>query len=120
MISDWKLPDDVSILPAGWRLYRINEGVQRHYLNDRLGLSVLVGLENHDGKWWLHVSCVHFDRMPTWEEFKDIKATFIGRDKKAIQVFPNEKQYVNIDPRCLHLFSAPDDGLPDFTHHGGL
>jgi hypothetical protein len=120
VISDWKLPDDVSILPSGWRLWRIRRGIQRHYVNDRRRLSVLAGMENHDGKWWLHISCVQEERMPTWEEFKEIKQIFIGRDNKAIQVLPNEKEYVNMDPRCLHLFHCPNDGLPDFTHEGGL
>jgi hypothetical protein len=83
-------------------------------------MQCLVGLELHDGKWWLHVSVSHPHKLPTWAELKEVKELFIGRDKKAIQILPNEKEYVNMHPYCLHLFHSDEDGLPDFTHGGGL
>lgn len=119
MIADWKLPDRVLVLPPHYEFYDIYQGQVRRYLRSD-GMSIICGMENHDGKWWLHVSCAKPDSLPTWEDFKEVKAIFIGRDKKAIQILPNEKEYVNIHPYCLHLYHCGNDDLPDFTHEGQL
>lgn len=72
-----------------------------------------------DGKRWMHVSCSRPSSLPTWEDLRLVKDTFIGRDKKAIQVLPPEAEYVNLHPNVLHLWSCLDgDGLPDFRKEG--
>lgn len=72
-----------------------------------------------DGKRWMHVSCSRPNRLPSWEELKLVKDTFIGRERKAIQVLPPEAEHVNIHPYALHLFSClDDDPLPDFRVDG--
>ena len=119
MIADWKLPDRVTILLPGYRFIDNYMNIQKRYLRND-GMSVICGMENHDGKWWLHVSCAKPDRLPTWEDLKEVKNTFIGRYKKAIQILPNEKEYVNIHPYCLHLYNCDNDMLPDFIHEGQL
>ena len=79
------------------------------------GLVVLAGVGLWEGKRWLHVSCSHKNKMPSWKELKEVKEKFIG-DRKAIQIFPIKSEYVNIMPNCLHLWAClDDDGLPDFT-----
>lgn len=79
------------------------------------GLVVLVGVGIWEGKGWIHVSCSHRDKVPSWKELCEVKDQFIG-DHKAIQVFPKKAEYVNIMPNCLHLWAClSDDGLPDFT-----
>lgn len=118
MICSWKLPFRISILPPNWSEGK-NYGPCRVYFAEN-GIKILHGKENHDGKWWDHVSISAANRMPTFEELKDIKNILIGRDKKAIQIFPNEKEYINLHPYFLHIFHSDEDGLPDFTHEGGI
>jgi hypothetical protein len=69
-----------------------------------------------DNKRWLHVSLSHKDRIPTYEELCEVKARFVGEDKKAIMVFPTAENHVNIHPNCLHLWHCLDeDPLPEFS-----
>lgn len=76
--------------------------------------------EYSDGKRWLHVSCSLPDRPPPWMDLRLVKDTFIGTDRKAIQVFPVQSEYVNLHPFVLHLWACLDgDGLPDFRNVDG-
>ena len=46
---------------------------------------------------------------------------FIGKDRKAVLVFPPEKEKINIHPYCMHLFAClSEDVLPDFTKGSGM
>src|SRR3990167_1384383 len=68
-----------------------------------------------DGRRWMHVSCSRPSSLPTWEDLRLVKDTFIGIERKAIQVLPPQSEYVNLHPYVLHLWSCLDgDGLPDF------
>ncbi len=58
-----------------------------------------------DGSRWLHVSISRSDRLPTWDEVREMKDHFIGRKHEAIQVLPSEDDYVNVNSYCLHLWS---------------
>lgn len=80
------------------------------------GLSVIAsGDTEADGKRWLHVSCAHRRQLPTWEELRWVKETFVG-DRYAVQEFPPPDRYVNIHPYCLHLFACLDEWpLPEFS-----
>lgn len=83
------------------------------------GLLVVVSAGvMQDGKEWLHVSFSRKSKMPTYADLQLVKREFIGRDKKAVMVFPEEKNYVNIHPNCLHLWYCEDNPLPEFS--GGL
>jgi hypothetical protein len=74
-----------------------------------------------DNRRWMHVSCSRPNRLPSWEELRLVKDTFIGRDRKALQVLPPQAEYVNIHPHVLHLWSCLDgDGLPDFRWFGQI
>jgi hypothetical protein len=69
-----------------------------------------------DGRTWLHVSLSREDRIPSYEDIKVTKRTFVGDDHEAYQVFPPVERHVNINPNVLHLFCWPDGPvLPDFT-----
>lgn len=108
------------VLPFGWRTLdrRLDGGA---YLHEGRQLSVILSAAiEQDGKNWLHVSCAHPNRLPTWETLKEVKDLFIGRGRQAIQVLPSEKHYINIHPYCLHLFVCLDDAdpVPDFTRQG--
>jgi hypothetical protein len=91
------------------------------YRHINIDLAVICSArEEADGKRWMHVSCSRPSRMPDWEDLRLVKDTFIGRDRKAIQVLPAQSEYVNLHPYCLHLWSCMDgDTLPDFRV-GGL
>lgn len=74
------------------------------------GLNILRSIsETNDGRKWLHVSVSRPDRMPEWMEIKKVKENFIGKDREAIQMFPKEKDYVNVHKYCLHLWSPLED-----------
>ena len=86
----------------------------------RKGMVILSESIELDGKRWLHLSASYRGRLPEYNELKQIKNIFIGKDKKAIQVFPEENKNINIHEFCLHLWHCVDgDGLPDFIRGMG-
>ncbi len=108
------------VLPENWKV--LSEGVDGAVFVRRDGLQVIVsGRTEKDGHRWLHVSAANMaqERMPTYQELCEVKDLFIGRQAKAVQVFPPEAEKVNINPYCLHLWHNADvDPLPDFTGGG--
>lgn len=108
------------ILPHGWRVDEAGFDGAR-YLH-RKGLRAIVSacIED-DGRPWLHMSLSRADRLPTWDELREAKDLFIGRDRHAYQCLVPPSEYVNVHPFCLHLF-APVDGraLPDFRKGGTI
>jgi hypothetical protein len=90
------------------------------HLWDRRGLKVIVtGMPYQDKKRWIHLSCSRKAFLPSWQDLKDVKATFIGPDKLAIQVLPREDKFVNLYSHVLHLYHCLDgDPIPDFTMGG--
>jgi hypothetical protein len=95
-----------------------------HSIAPRRMLSMFVictARVEQDGLRWLHVSCSRRDRLPDWADLRLIKHTFIGDDRVALQVLPREHDYVNIAPRCMHLWSCLDgEPVPDFRVHGQI
>jgi len=82
-------------------------------------LRVLESLERHNGEEWLHVSASYATRLPTWEEMRQVKDTFIGKDREAYMILPPEERYVNDHPYVLHLWCCVDGPvLPDFRRFG--
>ena len=81
-----------------------------------LGLRVIVSGAYYEGKKWIHVSLSRRTRMPTYDDLVMVKRAFLGPDRKAIMVLPEERNHVNIHPYCLHLWHCVDgDGLPEFS-----
>jgi hypothetical protein len=79
-------------------------------------LRAIVGVEVVAGELWAHlsVSAQTPARLPTWGELGWCKRYFLG-DRKAVQVFPVQAEYVNIHPHVLNLYAPLDrDPLPDF------
>jgi hypothetical protein len=85
-------------------------------------IKVIVSIDlPPDGRRWIHLSCSHEDRLPNWEELKEVKERFIGEEKTALQVLPPKSRYVNFHPHRLHLWHCLDgDVVPDFTNNGIL
>lgn len=106
------------VLPFGWiQEPDVYPGVAV-YTHNRFGVRALLSAQVElDGKRWIHVSVSRRDkRLPTWENLRIVKETFIGADKLAVQVLPRERDYVNIHPGVLHLWHCLDgDPTPDFT-----
>lgn len=74
-----------------------------------------------DGRRWMHVSCSKPLELPSWDDLKLVKDTFIGRDRTALQVLPRAAEYVNIHPYVLHLYACLDgDVTPDFRVEGTI
>jgi hypothetical protein len=108
---------ELSALAAGWHKDIGGEDGGMWHLGP-LRVIASIGVEN-DGKAWLHVSCSFAKGLPEYEDMTAVKRVFIGKDRKAIQVFPAEKEHVNI-AEVLHLYSClEEDSLPDFTHGTG-
>jgi hypothetical protein len=105
------------VLPANWRMMPSADGA-KYVAPDRLSVIVSGSFEL-DGKRWLHVSCARPDRLPSWEDLREVKNRFIGADKLAVQVLPPESRYISIHPYCLHLWHCIDaDPVPDFARGG--
>lgn len=111
-----RIPDELLIMPAGWRLYRPTVVVKSKAYISAGGLRVIVTESTYDdGRWWRHVSVSLSNRLPTWSELREVKDLFVGRNRKAIQVFPPQNEYVSVHPYVLHLWCClEDDPLPDF------
>lgn len=92
------------------------------YVHLNMPLKVICSAQvEADGKRWMHVSCSRPNRLPSWEELSLVKDTFIGRERKAVQVLPAADEHVNINPNVLHLWACLDgDGLPDFRKDGAI
>jgi len=107
------IPADWTFLPAG-----SNQFVRVFFNRSRAarGLFVLFSVASErDSRRWIHVSASHRDRLPSWDELRDVKRVFIGDSCKAIQVLPPEDEYINLHPYVLHLWSCVDaDVVPDF------
>lgn len=81
------------------------------------GLFIIASIQKElDNKQWIHVSFSRQNKLPSYNDLKLVKNVFIGKDKKAIQIFPEDDAHVNLMPNCLHLWHCLDgDPLPDFT-----
>jgi hypothetical protein len=93
----------------------------------RGGIQVIVSVSyQQDHRIWIHVSaCGRRTEkdyyLPSWEDMKRVKHDFIGPDRWAYQVFPNEAEYINHNPYVLHLFALleGEPALPDFCKGTG-
>ena len=85
------------------------------------GMIVIASMaREQDGKRWVHLSCSHRIRLPTWEEVNEVRNDFLGRDKKAIHILETEEERESMHPNVLHLWHCLDeDPLPDFTRGTG-
>lgn len=101
-------------LPVGWEQTLSPIPFQQCYTK-YTGLVVFSGETDFEGDLWLHVSCSHRNKIPSWKELKEVKNIFVGPGRKAIQIFPKEGQYVNFCKTCLHLWcNLSRDIVPDF------
>jgi hypothetical protein len=101
------------VLPVDWRCEDARENGAAYRCSR--GLLVMAEVELVRGEMWLHVSLSRAAALPSWEDLREVKDLFVGRDRKAVQVLPPASEYVNIHPHCLHLYAPVEhDPLPDF------
>lgn len=95
-------------VPAGWQCaQRAEDGAS--WVNKTNGLTVIESVAREvDGRRWLHVSVSRAARVPTWEDLTLVRRTFVGEQREAYSVLPPADRYVNIHPRCLHLWACLD------------
>lgn len=102
---------------AGWRRDGWSGGAA--IFRGRGGLLVLLELEPHGGKAWVHVSVSiktpdGGNSLPSWAELAEVKRVFIGEQRKAIQVLPAAEEHFTFAD-VLHLWHCLGrDPLPDF------
>jgi hypothetical protein len=105
--------------PLAWTVHR-DPVLHYRKIADTL-MVVLSARREADGRRWLHVSFSRPSKLPSWDDLREVKNTFVGKDRRAIQVLPPESEYVNIHDYCLHLWCCLDgDPLPDFRYEGQL
>lgn len=101
--------------PPGWVCLR-HEGHDADYRNPSGLFAIVSACVELDGKRWIHFSMSHRKRLPEWEEMVEAKEAFFGPESTAYQVFAPRSKWVNIHPRCLHLWVCLDGPVtPDFT-----
>jgi hypothetical protein len=115
--------DILARVPPAWRLVQKTEDGAAFV---RGCVQVIVSAAyQQDGRVWVHVSACGRTgsgyRLPEWDEMKRVKHDFIGAERWAYQVFPAERDYVNLNPYVLHLFAllGGEPALPDFTKGTG-
>jgi hypothetical protein len=112
------LPGRGGPLHVDYHLDKLAADGARYLRRDRMSV-IFSGAVEQDGKRWLHVSCAFANKLPTFDDLRQIKEVFLGTEAYAVQVFPPQKHYVNIHPYCLHLFACIDGyPLPEFTRGG--
>lgn len=101
-------------IPSYYQLCEQKEDGESYRFN---GLVIIWSIDTElDGKNWLHVSFSRKSRIPDYLDITRTKRDFIGDDRKAIMIFSEKENHVNLHPYCLHLWCCLDgDGLPDFT-----
>lgn len=104
---------------AGWKIVeKRSDGLACRRADGVLAIASGILLE---GRHWIHVSVSRRSRLPSWMDLKAVKNMFIGPDRRAIQILPAQKEYVNFCKYCLHLWACvEEDGLPDFTMGKGI
>jgi len=95
--------------PAGWSydgcFGHDNEFLASCYRNKGMGLVVLLSLSTLDGgARFVHCSLSRRSRLPSWQDVKVVKDTFLGEDSEAFHVLPKKDDYINLCPFCLHLW----------------
>lgn len=72
------------------------------------GMRALFSVEIHpDGKW-VHLSVSHENKLPSWGELVSAKRDFFGPEITAVQILPDDSQYVNLHNHTLHLWHYLD------------
>lgn len=104
------------VLPSTYSL--IEDYQNAGYYMRRDGMTVITEVAEYQKRLWLHVSCAHPDRLPSWADLREAKTVFCGPKRLALSIMPSEAEYVNIHPYVLHLWCPLDHNpIPDFRRY---
>lgn len=117
--EEWAEAFFASLQPwLNWTVHDSPAGVHARKIGDTM-LVIFSAQRERDDRRWVHVSVSRPSRLPSWDDLREVKDTFIGRDRRALQILPPRAEYVNFHKNVLHLWHCLDgDGLPDFRHDG--
>jgi hypothetical protein len=97
-------PLSAPILPVGWRETSSPLPFTRAYQNG-WGMKVIVSIDSiEDGSEYLHCSVSRRKQLPGWDDLREVKNIFIGREEEAFQFLPKESEYINLHDYCLHIW----------------
>lgn len=95
-------------------LYGINgdnhNGVFRVFVEGK-GYNVIAS----NGGGWDHVSVTPTNTKrgcPSWETMCAIKDMFFEKHETVIEYHPEEENYINVHPCCLHLWRPQNHSIP--------
>ena len=90
-------------------------------LINNIGLRVIIDIQERNNESWLHVSFSRNHKLPSYQEIKQVKTDFIGKDNVAIMIFPAQVDYVNLHEFCLHLWHCITNKeiIPNFVNQIG-
>lgn len=94
--------------PPGWKyLGRMPIGeTYQHKATSLTVISSIDTIENGNGtSKVLHVSVSRKSRLPSWDDLKRAKNTFMGLDVDAYHVIPKADDHVNLHNYCMHLWA---------------
>ena len=57
----------------------------------------------------LHVSVARKDRLPTWEEMREIRERILPSNIDFMMMFPKEDLRVHFLRYCLHIYQCPSE-----------
>jgi hypothetical protein len=104
------------VLPARYAVIDDYSNAARFIRDD--GMTVISEVAEYMNRLWLHVSCAHATKLPSWEDLREVKQVFCGPKRLALSIMPSETEYVNVHPYCLHLWCPLDhDPIPDFRRY---
>lgn len=102
-----------TVLPAAYLLLDDYDNAARFVRQD--GMTVISEVAEYAKRLWLHVSCAHASKLPSWADLREVKTVFCGPQRLALSIMPSEAEYVNIHPYVLHLWCPLEhDPIPDF------
>jgi hypothetical protein len=120
IIGDFWPGDYIKNIPKA--IYKEVERRQDGVLyQDKNGLTIIISGEIHESKKWIHVSFSRKNRMPEYRDMERIKKHFIGEHERAVMIFPEKENHVNIMNYALHLYCCCDDSpIPEFSFNGSI
>lgn len=66
---------------------------------------------DNTGEKWRHISVSHKDRLPSWDELRQVRDDFYPADACVIFIFPPVEEYVNFHKTTLHFWWNKDRRL---------
>ena len=83
---------------------RIGLDMSRVTVHRYRSCTVFIGREPVDGVPRWHLSMTHPTRYPSWDEINTARMRWIPQDVTMALLLPGEPEYVNVHPRCFHLW----------------